>query len=78
MDIQIVTEAFKHHATRSNKNIPVLSEYCKNVKGLNKTHIVSGGAHLPRFAIFVTFLTNSTKNANCAKTQLIKAFQEGK
>ncbi len=27
VDIQIVTEAFKHYATRSNKNIPTLSEY---------------------------------------------------
>lgn len=29
VDIQIVTEAFKHYATRSDKNIPVLSEYAK-------------------------------------------------
>lgn len=29
VDIQIVAEAFKHYATRSNKNIPVLSEYAK-------------------------------------------------
>lgn len=32
MDIQIVTEAFKHYATRANKNIPVLSEYAKMLK----------------------------------------------
>ena len=30
-DIQIVTEAFKHFVTRSDKNIPVLSEYAKNL-----------------------------------------------
>ncbi len=32
VDIQIVTEAFKHYATSSNKNIPVLSEYAKVLK----------------------------------------------
>ena len=32
VDIQIVTEAFKHYATKSNKNIPVLSEYAKILK----------------------------------------------
>ena len=32
MDIQIVTEAFKHYVTRTNKNIPVLSEYAKMLK----------------------------------------------
>ncbi len=32
VDIQIVTEAFKHYATRSNKNIPVLSKYAKVLK----------------------------------------------
>lgn len=32
VDIQIVTEAFKHYAARSNKNIPVLSEYAKILK----------------------------------------------
>ena len=32
VDIQIVTEAFKHYATKSNKNIPILSEYAKILK----------------------------------------------
>lgn len=32
VDIQIVTEAFKHFVTRSDKNIPVLSEYAKLLK----------------------------------------------
>ena len=32
VDIQIVTEAFKCYATRTNKNIPLLSEYAKNLK----------------------------------------------
>jgi len=32
VDIQIVTEAFKHYAARSNKNIPILSEYGKMLK----------------------------------------------
>lgn len=32
VDIQIVTEAFKHYTTRSNKNIPVLSEYATVLK----------------------------------------------
>ena len=32
VDIQIVTEAFKHFITRNDKNIPVLSEYAKNLK----------------------------------------------
>lgn len=32
VDIQIVAEAFKHYATSSNKNIPVLSEYAKVLK----------------------------------------------
>ena len=32
VDIQIVTEAFKYYAIRSNKNIPVLSEYAKMLK----------------------------------------------
>ncbi len=32
VDIQIVTEAFKHYATRPDKNIPVLSEYAKTLK----------------------------------------------
>ena len=32
VDIQIVTEAFRHYATKSNKNIPVLSEYAKILK----------------------------------------------
>lgn len=31
-DIQIVAEAFKHYATGSDKNIPVLSEYAKILK----------------------------------------------
>lgn len=32
MDIQIVTEAFKHYASKSNKNIPALSEYATILK----------------------------------------------
>lgn len=32
VDIQIVTEAYKHYVTRPNKNIPVLSEYAKIFK----------------------------------------------
>lgn len=32
VDIQIVTEAFKHYVTRYNKNIPILSEYAKILK----------------------------------------------
>ena len=32
VDIQVVTKAFKHYATSSNKNIPVLSEYAKVLK----------------------------------------------
>lgn len=32
VDIQIVTEAFKRYAIRSNKNIPILSEYAKILK----------------------------------------------
>ena len=32
VDIQIVTEAFKRYANRSNRNIPVLSEYAKMLK----------------------------------------------
>ncbi len=32
VDIQVVTEAFKHYTTRSNKNIPILSEYAKILK----------------------------------------------
>jgi len=32
VDIQIVSEAFKHYAIRSNKNIPALSEYAKMLK----------------------------------------------
>lgn len=32
VDIQIVTEAFKHYATRPNKNIPILSEYAAILK----------------------------------------------
>ena len=32
VDIQIVTDAFKHYAARSNKNIPVLSKYAKILK----------------------------------------------
>lgn len=32
IDIQIVTEAFKRYANRSDKNIPVLSEYAKMLK----------------------------------------------
>lgn len=32
VDIQIVTEAFKQYTTRSNKNIPVLSEYAAVLK----------------------------------------------
>lgn len=32
VDIQVVTEAFKHFITRTDKNIPVLSEYAKLLK----------------------------------------------
>lgn len=32
VDIQVVTEAFKHYAAGLNKNIPVLSEYGKILK----------------------------------------------
>ena len=32
VDIQIITEAFKRYAARSNKNIPVMSEYAKIIK----------------------------------------------
>lgn len=32
MDIQIVTEAFKRYASRSDKNIPILSDYAKILK----------------------------------------------
>ena len=32
VDIQIVTEVFKRYANRSDKNIPVLSEYAKMLK----------------------------------------------
>lgn len=32
VDIQIVTEAFKRYANRTDKNIPVLSEYAKILK----------------------------------------------
>jgi len=32
VDIQIVTEAFKRFATRTDKNIPILSEYAKILK----------------------------------------------
>lgn len=32
VDIQIVTEAYKQYAARSNRNIPVLSEYAKILK----------------------------------------------
>lgn len=32
VDIQVVTEAFKRYATRTDKNIPILSEYAKNLK----------------------------------------------
>ena len=32
VDIQVVTEAFKHYITRTDKNIPVLSEYAKILK----------------------------------------------
>lgn len=32
VDIQIVTGAFKQYAVRSNKNIPILSEYAKILK----------------------------------------------
>lgn len=32
VDIQIVTEAFKRYAVKSNKNIPALSEYAKILK----------------------------------------------
>lgn len=30
VDIQVVAEAFKRYATRTDKNIPILSEYAKN------------------------------------------------
>ena len=29
VDIKVVTEAYKHYITRTDKNIPVLSEYAK-------------------------------------------------
>lgn len=29
VDIQVVTEAFKHYVNRLDRNIPVLSEYAK-------------------------------------------------
>lgn len=32
VDIQVVTEAFKHFADRTDKNIPILSEYAKILK----------------------------------------------
>ena len=32
VDIQVVTEAFKRYITRSDKNIPILSEYAKILK----------------------------------------------
>ena len=32
VDIQIVTEAFKRYTSRSDKNIPILSEYAKILK----------------------------------------------
>ena len=32
VDIQVVTEAFKRYAKRKSKNIPVLSEYAKQLK----------------------------------------------
>lgn len=32
VDIQVVTEAFKHYVIRQDKNIPVLSEYAKRLK----------------------------------------------
>ena len=32
VDIQVVTEAFKRYATRTDKNIPLLSEYAKTLK----------------------------------------------
>lgn len=32
VDIQVTTEAFKHYITRTDKNIPVLSEYAKILK----------------------------------------------
>lgn len=32
VDIQVVTEAFKRYAKRKDKNIPVLSEYAKQLK----------------------------------------------
>ncbi len=32
VDIQVTTEAFKHYRTRTDKNIPVLSEYAKILK----------------------------------------------
>ena len=41
VDIQIVTEAFKRYANRSDKNIPVLSEY-----------LIISSAGIPFFTIF--------------------------
>lgn len=32
VDIQVVAEAFKRYATRTDKNIPILSEYAKKLK----------------------------------------------
>ncbi|MBD5532756.1 MAG: transcriptional regulator [Lachnospiraceae bacterium] len=32
VDIQVVTESFKRYTSRSNKNIPILSEYAKILK----------------------------------------------
>ena len=32
VDIQVVTEAFKRYATRTDKNIPVLTKYAKILK----------------------------------------------
>ncbi len=32
VDIQVVTEAFKHYAAKRDKNIPLLSEYAKKLK----------------------------------------------
>lgn len=32
VDIQVVADAFKHYSTRTDKNIPVLSEYAKILK----------------------------------------------
>ena len=32
VDIQVVTGAFKCYATRTDKNIPLLSEYAKTLK----------------------------------------------